>query len=77
MLGNNSSVDMGGKNNTTGYSQVRSEMIWHFALSVVPTSVLLQGDCMILRDTQSRMTAVITYHTVQVTYDYGYYLAYS
>ena len=41
-----------GKNHTTGYSQVRSEMIWHFALCVVLTSVLLQGDCMILRDTQ-------------------------
>ena len=27
-------------------------MIWRFALCVVPTSVLLQGDCMILRDTQ-------------------------
>ena len=27
-------------------------MIWHFALCVVPTSVLLQGDCIILRDTQ-------------------------
>ena len=26
--------------------------IWRFALCVVPTSVLLQGDCMILRDTQ-------------------------
>ena len=24
-----------GKNHTTGYSQVRSEMIWHFALCVV------------------------------------------
>ena len=34
------------------YSQVRWEMIWRFALCVVPTSVLLQGDCMILRDTQ-------------------------
>ena len=43
---------MSGKNHTTGYSQVRWEMIWHFALCVVPTSVLLQGDCMILRDTQ-------------------------
>ena len=41
-----------GKNHTTGYSQVRWEMIWRFALCVVPTSVLLQGDCMILRDTQ-------------------------
>jgi hypothetical protein len=41
-----------GKNHTTGYSQVRWEMIWHFALCVVSTSVLLQGDCMILRDTQ-------------------------
>ena len=41
-----------GKNHTTGYSQVRWEMIWHFALCVVPTSVLLQGDCMILIDTQ-------------------------
>ena len=41
-----------GKNHTIGYSQVRWEMIWHFALCEVPTSVLLQGDCMILRDTQ-------------------------
>ena len=41
-----------GKNHTTGYSQVHWEMIWRFALCVVPTSVLLQGDCMILRDTQ-------------------------
>ena len=30
-----------GKNHPTGYSQVRWEMIWHFALCVVPTSVLL------------------------------------
>jgi hypothetical protein len=30
---------MSGKNNTTGYSQVRWEMIWRFALCVVPTSV--------------------------------------
>ena len=43
---------MSGKNHTTSYSQVRWEMIWHFALCVVPTSVLLQGDCMILKDTQ-------------------------
>jgi hypothetical protein len=35
------------KNHTTGYSQVRWEMIWRFALCVVPTSVLLQVDCMI------------------------------
>jgi hypothetical protein len=42
---------MSGKNHTTSYSQVRWEMIWHFALCVVPTSVLLQGDCMILKDT--------------------------
>jgi hypothetical protein len=42
-----------GKNHTTGYSQVRWEMIWRFALCVVPTSVLLQWDCMIFkRDTQ-------------------------
>ena len=27
-------------------------MSWRFALCVVPISVLLQGDCMILRDTQ-------------------------
>jgi hypothetical protein len=27
-------------------------LCWHFALCVVPTSVLLQGECMILRDTQ-------------------------
>jgi hypothetical protein len=40
-----------GKNHPTGYSQVRWEMIWRFALCVVPTSVLLQGDCMILRAT--------------------------
>ena len=33
-------------------SQVHWEMIWHFALCVVPTSVLLQGDCVILRDTK-------------------------
>jgi hypothetical protein len=46
------SVRTSGKNHTTGYSQVRWEMIWHFALCVVPTSVLLQGDGMILRDTQ-------------------------
>ena len=32
-----------GKNHTTGYSQVRWEMIWRFALCVVSTSVLLQG----------------------------------
>jgi hypothetical protein len=36
-----------GKNHTTGYSQVCWKMIWRFALCVVPTSVLLQGDCMI------------------------------
>jgi hypothetical protein len=39
-----------GKNHTTGYSQVRWEMIWRFALCVVPTSVLLQVDCMIFAD---------------------------
>ena len=33
-------------------SQVRWEMIWCFAFCVVPTSVLLQGGCMILRDTR-------------------------
>jgi hypothetical protein len=65
------------KNYTTGYSQVCWEMIWRFALCLVPTSVLLQGDCMILRDIQSRMTTVITHHIVKVTYDYGYYLTYS
>jgi hypothetical protein len=32
-----------GRNQTTGYSQVRWEMIWCFALCVVSTSVLLQG----------------------------------
>ena len=35
--------------------QVRCEMIWGFALCVVPTSVLLQGDCMILRHSETSL----------------------
>ena len=36
-------------------SQVRWEMIWGFALCVVPTSVLLQGDCMKLRHSETSL----------------------
>ena len=43
------------KNHTIGYSQVCWEMIWHFALCVVPTSVLLQGDYDIKRHSETSL----------------------